>query len=193
MTVRRIFYYWQFIAVGVLPLWLIVGSSLYGAGGWEVLGVTLSAIALGVALLVVALLVYARSEVRESKAVSWPDVGVLSIWHALIIALGFYAEATPWLSVLAVLAGIGAFWFALWELFDAARRRVRAVIDYIDETAAGSGVLYSETTIIEGASREFTGPVDPNVIVIPERPAEKPAGPTAKPANPANPTTPTNP
>lgn len=190
MIVRRIFYYWQFIAVGVLPLWLIVGSSLYGAGGWEVLGVTLSAIALGVALLVVALLFYARAEVREAKAVSWPDVGVLSLWHALIVALGFYAEATPWLSVTAVAVGIGAFWFALWELFDAARRRVRAVIDYIDETAAGSGVLYSETTIIEGTNRGYTRPVDPNVIVIPEKPTE-PTDP--EPTKPANPTTPTNP
>lgn len=185
MIVRRIFYYWQFIAVGVLPLWLIVGSSLYGAGGWEVLGVTLSAIALGVALLVVALLFYARSEVRETKTVSWPDVGVLGLWHALIVALGFSAAATPWLSFTAVLVGIGAFWFALWELFDAARRRVRAVIEYIDATAAGSGVLYSETTIIEGTNREFTGAVDPDVIVIPEKPTN--------PTNPASPTKPTNP
>lgn len=191
MIVRRLFYYWQFIAVGVLPLWLIVGSSLYGAGGWEVLGVTLSAIALGVALLAVALLFYARREVRETKAVSWPDVGVLGLWHALIVALGFSAEAAPWLSVLAVLVGIGAFWFALWELFDAARRRVRAVIDYIDETAAGTGVLYSETTIIEGgANRGRTRSSDPNLIVIPEKPEPGEPGKQGKPGDPASPTTP---
>lgn len=195
MIVRRIFYYWQFIAVGALPLWLVVGSTLYGTGGWEVLGVTLGALALGVALLAVALLIFARREVREAKAVSWPDVGVLTLWHALVVGLGFNPDASPWLAVLAVIVGIGVFWFALWELFDAARRRVRDVMEYIETTAAGPGILLTETTIAEttiiGADPGFSGPADPNVIVIPEKPA-RPGNP-GKPATPTNPTNPTHP
>ncbi|MEO6201364.1 MAG: MFS transporter [Cryobacterium sp.] len=172
MILRRIFYYWQFIAVGALPLWLIVGSSLFGEGGWEVLGVTLGAIALGVALLAVALLIFARKEVREAKAVSWPDVGVLALWHALVVGVGFYAAASPWLSALAVVVGIGAFWFAIWELFDAARRRVRDVFEYIETTAAGPGIRLTETTFRDADARSAR-PADPNVIIIPEKPDGK--------------------
>lgn len=175
MFLRRVFYYWQFVAVGVLPLWLIIGSSLYGAGGWEVLGVTLGAIALGIALLGVALLIFARREVREARAVSWPDVGVLSLWHGLVIGLGFYGDASPWLSVLSILVGIGAFWFAIWELFDAARRRVADVMTYLETTAAGPGIVLTETTVFS-TDTGFTRPADPNVIVIPEKPIEAPTG-----------------
>lgn len=176
MIVRRIFYYWQFIAIGVLPLWLLAGSAIFGAGGWEVLGVTIGAIALGVALLVVALLVYARAEVRETRTVSWPDVGVFGLWHALVIAGVFYAADAPGVWLAAVLAGIVAFWFALWELFDAARRRVRQVIDYIDST--DGPLVVTEATLIDPAhpgrtspvDPGRTSPVDPEVIVIPEKP-----------------------
>jgi hypothetical protein len=157
VVIRRAFFYWQFAASVVLPLWLVVGWQVFGAGGWKVLGVFLGAVVLGLALLVIGLLFYARREVRDARAVSWPDVGVLSLWHALIIGVGFYAAASPWLSVLVIVVGIGAFWFALWELFHAAKRRVQAVIDEI-ETAAKPAYLRT------------TRPDDPNVIVITERP-----------------------
>lgn len=168
MIVRRIFYYWQFIAIGALPVWLLVGSSIFGAGGWEVLGVIIGAIALGAALLAVALLVYARAEVRETRAVSWPDVGVFGLWHALVIGVVFYPADTPGVWLLAVLAGIAAFWFALWELFDAARRRVRQVIEFIDSTSGP--LVVTETTILGTTNLGPARPVDPNVIVIPEKP-----------------------
>ena len=127
MIIRRIFYSWQFVAVAVLPLWLLIGSAIFGTGGWAVLGVFFGAVALGLSLLVVALLVYARKEVRSSRTVSWADVGVMTLWHGLIIGIGFAESASGWLSVLVVFVGMGAFWFALWELYDAARKRMRAI------------------------------------------------------------------
>jgi hypothetical protein len=179
VLIRRAFFYWQFIAVIVLPLWLVVGWPVFGAGGWKVLGVFFGAVALGIGLLVVSSLFYARKEVRASRAVSWPDVGVLSVWHALIITVGFYAAASPWVSVLAIVVGIGAFWFALWELFDAAKRRVRAVIDEID-LAAKPAYLRPAAGFGPGAptgSGAAPGPFgrkpeQPEVIVVTERPAE---------------------
>ena len=155
MFLRRLFFYWQFSAVVVLPLWLVVGWPIFGAGGWKVLGVFFGAVVLGLALLIVSLLFYARKDVRETKTVSWRDVGVLTLWHALIISVGFYAASSPWISVLVIVVGVLAFWFALWELLAAARRRVRSVIDLIEETAKPTHLQR-----------------DLNVIVIDEEPTQ---------------------
>lgn len=155
MFLRRLFFHWQFIAVVVLPLWLVVGWPIFGAGGWKVLGVFFGAVVLGFALLIVSLLFYARKDVRETKTVSWRDVGVLTLWHALIIGVGFYAASSPWISVLVIVVGVLAFWFALWELLAAARRRVRSVIDLIEETAKPTHLQR-----------------DLNVIVIDEKPTQ---------------------
>jgi hypothetical protein len=179
VLIRRAFFYWQFAAVVVLPLWLVVGWPIFGAGGWKVLGVFFGAVVLGVALLAVSLVIFARREVRSTRAVSWADAGVLTVWHGLIISVGFYAAASPWLSVLVIVVGIGAFWFALWELFDAAKRRVRAVIDEI-ELAAKPAYLRSSASSGRGGSAEAGArsaafgrkPDQPEVIVVTERPIE---------------------
>ena len=169
MFVRRVFYYWQFIAVLVLPAWLLVGASLFRSSGWAVLGSFFGGILLGLGMLIVALVVYARSEVRAERAVSWADVGAISLWHALIISLGFTAGATA-LPVLVVVAGLAMFWFVVWELYDSTRRRVRAMLVLIDETARGG------TPPVLGAERHptvgFDVPEDPTVIVVREKPAE---------------------
>ncbi|MGO4691862.1 MFS transporter [Glaciibacter sp. 2TAF33] len=178
MLIRKAFFYWQFIAVIVLPLWLVVGWPIFGAGGWKVLGVFFGAVVLGIALLVVSLLFYARREVRAIRAVSWVDAAVLTVWHALIISVGFYAAASPWLSILVILVGIGAFWFAVWELYDAAKRRVRAVIDEIEIAAKPDYLRAPGGTGPAAAgpgarSAGFGTKPDPHeVIVITERPAE---------------------
>ncbi|WP_134517919.1 MFS transporter [Cryobacterium frigoriphilum] len=184
VIIRRIFYSWQFAAVAVLPLWLLIGSAIFGTGGWAVLGVFFGAVALGLSLLVVALLVYARKEVRSSRTVSWPDVGVLTLWHGLIIGIGFAESASGWLSVLVVFVGIGAFWFALWELYDAARKRMRAMIDLVEQQARPPAGPPRQTPLsfpnTAGHPSSTTpappgprpGRTDPEVIVIQEKPTQ---------------------
>ena len=135
MIIRRAFYHWQFIAAAALPLWLLVGSAIFGSGGWAVVGVFFGAVTLGLGLLVVALVIFARKDVREARMVSWPDVGVLGLWHVLIVSIGFSNNSSGWVALLVVLVGVGAFWFALWELVTAARARMRAMIVLIEETA----------------------------------------------------------
>ena len=137
MIIRRAFYHWQFIAAGALPLWLLVGSSIFGSGAWAVLGIFFGAVLIGLGLLLVALVVYARKEVRETRAVSYADVGVLALWHALIIAIPFSTDAAGWLSVLVIIGGFAVFWFAVWELVDSAKRRMRAMVDLVEQTARG--------------------------------------------------------
>jgi hypothetical protein len=185
VILRRVFYYWQFVAVGALPLWLMVAASIFGSTAWQVLGATFGAITIGFGLLVVSGLFVARREVRLAKAVSWADVGVLTLWHSLIVLMGVYSVTAPWLSVLVVLVGLGAFWFAVWELFDAARRRVREALVYIDETArygtvpAGGSPLGNAqfpTMTNPGSARPDrakTMPADPSVIIIQEKPDER--------------------
>jgi hypothetical protein len=176
VILRRVFYYWQFVAVGALPLWLMVAASIFGSTAWQVLGATFGAVALGVGLLAVSLVIFARTEVRAAKAVSWADVGVLALWHTLIVLMGAYAVTAPWISVLVVLVGLGAFWFALWELFDAARKRVREAMVYLDETArngsvpAGAAGFPTMSNPNQNRSdRPNAAPVDPSVIIINEK------------------------
>jgi len=185
VILRRVFYYWQFVAVGALPLWLMVAASMFGSTAWQVLGATFGAVAIGFGLLVVSLLILARKEVRAAKAVSWADVGVLTLWHALIVLMGVYSVTAPWLSVLVVLVGLGAFWFVLWELFDAARKRVREALVYIDETArfgtvpAGQSPFQPMTDRSAGRpdgagnNTAHPTPADPSVIIIQEKPTDR--------------------
>jgi hypothetical protein len=191
VILRRIFYSWQFIAVVVLPVWLLVGATLFGDSGWAVVGTFFAALGIGFALLVVSLLIFARAEVRSAKAVSWADAGVLSLWHGLIVAAGVAAGAAPELTFLVLLVGLAAFWFTLWELLTSARRRMQAMINLVDATAQSySGPLDAGHLISERStpSRAQPGPAGPRaptgtppVIVIQEKTASQP------PADPAAP------
>ncbi|TFD60587.1 MFS transporter [Cryobacterium sp. Hh7] len=176
MIIRRAFYHWQFIAAGALPLWLLVGSSIFGSGAWAVLGIFFGAVLIGLGLLLVALLFYARKEVRETRAVSYADVGVLSLWHTLIIAIPFSTDAAGWLSVLVIVGGLAVFWFALWELFDSAKRRMRAMVDLVEQTARGQSAPAAPGHPLPYASPKTTRPTPgfgrtgtPEVIVIEEK------------------------
>lgn len=123
MWLRRAFFVWLIPSAFVLPLWLLVGWGVAGAGGWAFLWVLFLAIP-GVLIwqLILTLLVRARGTVRAHRAVSWWDVLGFAIWHALVIALGFFDPAwwAP-VMVLAVLVGVGMFWLELWQLWREAR------------------------------------------------------------------------
>jgi hypothetical protein len=123
MWLRRAFFVWLIPAAFVLPLWLLVGWAIAGAGAWAFLWVLFLAIP-GVLIwqLILTLLVRARGTVRAHRAVSWWDVLGFGVWHALIIALGFFDRAW-WgpVMVVALLAGVGMFWLELWQLWREAR------------------------------------------------------------------------
>ncbi|TFD88856.1 MFS transporter [Cryobacterium serini] len=177
MIIRRAFYHWQFIAAGALPLWLLVGSAIFGSGAWAVLGIFFGAVLIGLGLLLVALVIYARKEVRETRALSYADVGVLTLWHALIIAIPFSTDAAGWLSVLVIVAGFAVFWFAVWELFDAARRRVLAMVDLVEQQAHGQSAPAGAQHPLPNQPRPhqarptatFGRSAKPEVIVIEEK------------------------
>jgi hypothetical protein len=123
MWLRRAFYGWLIPAAFVLPIWLLVGWGVFNTGGWAFLWVLFLAIP-GVFLwqLLLTLLVRARGTVRAHRAVSWWDVLGFAVWHIMVIALGFFNPAwwAP-MMVLTILAGIGLFWLALWQLWSEAK------------------------------------------------------------------------
>jgi hypothetical protein len=135
MFVRRAFYYWQFIAALVLPVWLLVGWGVFGGSGWGLLGLLLVCPFAFIGLLGIALLIYARKSVRSSRAVSWIDVGLLALWHLSIVGVGFYGAGANWFGVGAIVVAIAAFWIVLWELVTETRARVASAFASIDANA----------------------------------------------------------
>lgn len=133
---RRAFYYWQFPAAVILPTWLLIGWAIFAASGWELLGIILFSGMLTVGMLITSGLVFARKSVRDQRAVSWIDVGLLTVLHGVIIANGFYTAATSLLSVLAVVALIALFWSGIIQLVVETRRRVQQAFASYEEQAS---------------------------------------------------------
>ncbi|PPL16515.1 hypothetical protein [Microterricola pindariensis] len=133
--VRRAFYYWQFIAVFVLPAWLFVGWGLYGGSGWGFLGLLIMAPIVFIGLLVIALIIFARPPVRRVRAVSWKDVALLVVLHGAIIGLGFFGDSATWFLVLAIAAAIAGFWLTLWELVTEGARSMKDTMDAFEQAA----------------------------------------------------------
>lgn len=136
MMIRRAFYYWQFIAVIVLPLWVLVGRGVFGSSvGWDFVLFLLLCPILALALLAVAGVTTARKSVRAQHSVSWIDAGVLTAWHAAIIAYGFVDA--PLLAALIVVFAVAGFWIALWQLITETRNRFTSLVEGFERDAQG--------------------------------------------------------
>lgn len=135
MMLRKGLFWWQFVAVIVLPTVLLIARGILGSSmGWDfVLYLVLSPI-LAAFMLLVAGLTAARRSVRTDRALGWLDTGILLGWHASIVA--FALLDWPALAALVVVIGVAAFWVAVWQLVTETGRRVRtAVRDFGDEFA----------------------------------------------------------
>lgn len=128
MQVRRAFYYAQFGAVAVLPLWLLIGRGIvFGDSGWDFVGLLIVCPILALFMAIVIGLTYARKSVRQAKAMSWADVAAHSAWYASLILAGFLAH--PGVAVLAVVLSVGMFWLQLWQLITDVGKRVNRAIE----------------------------------------------------------------
>jgi hypothetical protein len=136
MLLRRAFYYWQFIAALVLPIWLFVGWGFSSGSGWSFVGLLVLAPVLFVFMLVVSVVVYMRSSVRRNNAVSWWDVAFIGAWHAAIVAFGLFTEASSAIAVLGVLLALGSFWVAVWQLVSETRATAKAAFREFEQMAA---------------------------------------------------------
>jgi hypothetical protein len=75
----------------VLPLWITIGRSLFGVGGWDVL-FTFFIVApiLLISMLVIGLLISGRSDVKASGLVSPLDARLLTALYLSIFIFGFF-------------------------------------------------------------------------------------------------------
>lgn len=131
MWLRRAFYYGQFWAIPVLPLWLLIGRGLVVNGiGWEFVLLLFACPVLVLAMIIVMGLTVARKTVRRARLLSWFDIGMLSAWYLAIIAAGFFAN--PVTAILVVVLAVVAFWLAVWQLFTETRHRVNTTFAGFD-------------------------------------------------------------
>lgn len=128
MLLRRAFWYWQFAAALALPLWVLTGYALWGAGMAGFLSVAVLAPLLVIAELGLAALFTARQAVRVPRALGWADVGVLAAFSLAVIGAGFFGPATVWFGVFAVAALLGGYWIATIELVRELRERVQTTL-----------------------------------------------------------------
>lgn len=128
MPVRRAFFVWQFAAAVVLPLWVLTGYAIWGSGKTGFLGIALTAPLLVVTCLALAVLFSARGRIRRSRALDWPDVGVLAAFSLAVIGAGFFGPGTAWFGVLAVASALGGLWLATTELVTDVRSRMRETL-----------------------------------------------------------------
>jgi hypothetical protein len=163
MTARRAFFYWQFLAAVLLPLWVLIGRGFFGAAvGWQFLVLLVLMPLLSIAMFAVGGVTAARKDVRTNRAVAWLDVAVIGAWHLTILSLGFFlvdsnaggergssaftqlagADAEPLSSALAnvsgalvVLFAAGAFWLAVWQFVRETRARVKGAIEILERDA----------------------------------------------------------
>jgi hypothetical protein len=153
MLLRRAFFYWQFVAALVLPLWLFVGWGVSSGSGWSFVGLLFVAPVLFATMLVVTVLIYLRGSVRRTNAVSWWDVAVLGAWHATIIAFGFFTPVSSAFAVLGVVLALASFWLAVWQLIEETRRRTAEVLSEFERmatppTAASRRPIDGETIVV---------------------------------------------
>jgi hypothetical protein len=134
--IRRAFFYWQFPAAVILPAWILVGWGVFAATGWQILGLIVGVMLLTMGMLAVAGVTFARKEVRAEKAVSWLDVVLLTVLHALVIAVGFFTSLTALFGTLSLVALIALFWAGVVQLVVETRRRVRATLAGFEAQAA---------------------------------------------------------
>ena len=155
MPIRRAFFVWQFVAVAVLPVWVLLGYAIWGAGVAGLLGVALLAPLILVVELGLALLFSARADVRRQRALDWPAVGVLAAFQLAVLGFGFFGPATSWFGVLAVASAIGGFWLAGRLLVMDVQRRVRATFAPFARTepASRTPIDAGEYVVIRPAAR----------------------------------------
>lgn len=145
MWLRRAFYYLQPAAIVLAPGWIVVARALTDAdlGAQDVI-VFLAWPLLAFAMIVVLGLTWARRAVRSTRAVSWADAAALAVWYATGVAYGLFIAAGSRTGAgltggLLLLVSIAAIGLAVWQLIQAARRRVQTVLAGLDRSAIPAG------------------------------------------------------
>ncbi len=158
MRFRRFFFYLQFWAIAVLPLWLLIGRGIQLAGpGWGLVALLVATPILSLALLVILGLTMARKSVRRSRMLSRTDVLTLSAWYLSLIFLGLVAQ--PITIIVAVIVGLAVFWIMVWQLLAETRDRISMTLGRFDSIRVES----EDLQVVDRALPASTGAPQPGV------------------------------
>jgi len=128
MWLGRALLRWQLIAIPVLPLWLLIGYGVFGAGPAGFFLLFLGCAVLFVFLAVIAGLTRLRPVVRERRALGGRESVLLLAWHAALVGLGFFSATGVGFAVASVVLGLGVFWLTVWQLAREWRDRVSGAV-----------------------------------------------------------------
>jgi hypothetical protein len=112
MWLRRAFFSALWVASVVLPLWVFLGRAFFGAPlGYQFLAQIVLVPLLFVGQVIACGVVFLRSSVRRSRAVSGLDAGILALTWLGQLGIGFFlvdsGATTPAASAFTALAGSG--------------------------------------------------------------------------------------
>lgn len=163
MWLRRGFYHALWGAALILPLWVFLGRAFFGAPlGFQFLAQILIVPLLFIAQIITTLVLFLRASVRRQHAVSWIDVGLLSLLWVGQLGIGFFlvdsAASTPAASaftalvgaqaldlstvlsaaaiVLTLAAGAGVLIAGIWQALRDARLSVQRTLADLERSAA---------------------------------------------------------
>ncbi|KQS22595.1 hypothetical protein [Frigoribacterium sp. Leaf186] len=187
MTMRRVYYRLLWVAVFALPLWVLLGRAFFGVPlGLQFVGQLLLVPLLFVGQAIATGVVVGRRSVRRTKAVSWADVGLLSLSWLGQLGLGFFivdsSAESPSSSaftqvaggvsaldlstalfalcaVVAIAAGVGLFAAGLWQFAKEARARMATSLADLERAASGTGAA--------AGRRSGLGDDDPVITITP--------------------------
>ncbi|WP_375400129.1 hypothetical protein [uncultured Amnibacterium sp.] len=151
MAVRRAFFVEQFVAVVVLPVWVIVGWSIWGPGSAPGSVNLTPFLVVMIAVLgqtALAVLFSLRSSVRRDRAVSGLDAVVLAVFAAALIGAGFFGTAISAFLGLAVVSVVAGGWLGIVELLRELRARVRSTLSSLGITRRQAPVDRGEYVVL---------------------------------------------
>ncbi|QDZ14090.1 MFS transporter permease [Humibacter ginsenosidimutans] len=158
MMLRRALLRWQLIAIPVLPLWLLIGWGIFGAGAAGFFLLFLGAGVLFVFLGVLAGLTRLRPGVREERAVGWWDAVATVAFHLAVIGLGCFGPTGVAFGVATVLFGLATFWLTVWELLGEWRQRMSG--------AAAQASVRPDTAPGQRQAHGYRPPPDDGDVII---------------------------
>ena len=137
----------------LVPLWLVVGWSVF-RGGWELVLVLLGAGLLLVVFIVFGLLSYLRPRSRGRRRFTWLDFAVFGLMDGLGIAIGFGTVASGWLAIALIAVIVVGGWLLTREFLEAGRELLDDLAgDYASRTGQGPSDVEdrgeAEVTVIE--------------------------------------------
>lgn len=150
-AIRRAFFIEQFAAVVVLPVWVIVGWTIWGPAGapgtvdLTPFLVVLTAVVSQAGLAVIFSL---RASVRRQRAVSGADVAVLALLAAAFVGAGFFSPAVSAFLGAAVVVAIAGFWLGVVELVRELRARVASTLSSLGLTRRQAPVDRGEYVVL---------------------------------------------